>query len=121
MKKLDGTCVEILSSDEEPCTTFIPVRHWWYGYTGAGGDFVRSRRMMLYWLFHDEYQDEMIQQELSADDVEKDSFEVEEPFEDAEEFKSEAEGVMETMKREIVESDMILLIHSLGGDTGGGG
>jgi hypothetical protein len=121
MKKLDGTCVEILPSDEEPCTTFIPVRYWWYGYTGAGGDFVRSRRMMRYWLFHDEYQDEMIEQELSADDVEKDSFEVEEPFEDAEEFKNEAEGVMETMKREIVESDMILLIHSLGGGTGGGG
>lgn len=121
MKKLDGTCVEILSSDEEPCTTFIPVRHWWYGHTGAGGDFVRSRRMMLYWLFRDEYQDEMIEQELSADDVEKNAVEDEEPFDDTEEFKNRAEGIMETMNREIVESDMILLIHSLGGGTGGGG
>lgn len=124
LKELEGHNIEVIPPDPnaKPETDLIPVRKWWYGYTGAGGDFVRSRRMILYWLFPEEYQREVVERELTAEEIEAGGLASEEdPFQTDEKFKGEAEGIMDNMKREIIESDMILLIHSLGGGTGGGG
>ena len=123
LKKLDGSLINIIRYGKEKNLSqsdLISVREWWYGHTGAGGNFVRSQSMMLYWLFREEYDEEKFK-ELTADQIGKQEEKKEELFIENDSFKSEIEDIMENMKSEIAESDMILLIHSLGGGTGGGG
>jgi cell division GTPase FtsZ len=123
LKKLEGEYIDVIAplSGKKPDPDLIPVRRWWYGHTGAGGDFVRSRRMILYWLFSEKYKEELTQRGLTAEEVEAGELKAEVSFKESEKFSAEAQDTMNVMKREIMESDMILLIHSLGGGTGGGG
>jgi cell division GTPase FtsZ len=123
LKRLEEDLIEVIAplTNEKPNSDLIPVRRWWYGHTGAGGDFVRSRKMILYWLFPEKYKEEAQKRGLTAEEVEAGERRAEITSEEYEEFTAEAEDIMNTMKREIIESDMILLVHSLGGGTGGGG
>ena len=123
IRELDGSLIKIIKentdSDDNLQSHLIPVRKLWYGGIGAGGDFVRSRKMMLYWLFPKEYEQETLEA-LTADQIgmqieKKDIIIEDKSFEDKEKW------VMDNMRTEIHENDMILLIHSLGGGTGGGG
>lgn len=122
IKEIEGKIVKTVSEETSTPNDLISVGKWWYGHTGAGGDFIRSERMLLYWLFHKEYVERISEQGLDADSVGDESSELGDPFGDGyRDFKNMAEGIMNNMKDEIRENDMILLIHSLGGGTGGGG